>query len=114
MTVERITAEPVTAEPVTAEPVTAEHATAGPAHAQGIRQPMVRYWITLATVRHVLSDRRFQEKVITGAIVAMAMAELGRDNKARPMRRVAGWYRRHGVGQELARVRQARKPDSRS
>lgn len=84
-----------------------------PARAQGVRQRMVRYWILLATASEVLRDRRFQEKVITGAIAVVALAELGRDNQARPVRRAADWYRRLGVSQELARAREALEPGKR-
>jgi hypothetical protein len=66
---------------------------------------MVGYWIMLATVSHVLRDRGFQAKVITGAIGAVALAQLGRDNQARPVRRAAGWYSKLGVSEELASVR---------
>ena len=55
---------------------------------------MVKYWIVLATVRHILQDRRFQETVIVGAIGVVALAQVGRDNQARPVRRAASWYRR--------------------
>jgi hypothetical protein len=71
---------------------------------------MVRYWIVLATVRHILQDRRFQETVIVGAIGVVALAQVGRDNQARPVRRAASWYSRHGVSHELARVREALEP----
>jgi hypothetical protein len=84
--------------------------TRRPVRAQDARPRMVRYWILLATVRHVLRDRRFQAKVITGAIGAVALAQLGRDNQARPVRRAAGWYSKLGVSQELARVREALEP----
>ena len=78
--------------------------TRRPGRAQGARPRMVRYWIMLATVTHVLRDRGFQAKVITGAIGAVALAQLGRDNQARPVRRAAGWYSKLGVSEELARV----------
>jgi hypothetical protein len=84
--------------------------TRRPERAQGVRQRMVRYWIVLATVTHVLRDRGFQGKVITGAIGAVALAQLGRDNQARPVRRAAEWYRKLGVSEELGRVREALEP----
>jgi hypothetical protein len=71
---------------------------------------MVRYWIVLATVRHILQDRRFQETVIVGAIGVVALAQVGRDNQARPVRRAASWYKTHGVSHEPARVREALEP----
>jgi len=81
-----------------------------PEQARGTRQRMVGYWIMLATVTHVLRDRGFQAKVITGAIGAVALAQLGRDNQARPVRRAAGWYSKLGVSEELAKVREALEP----
>ena len=58
----------------------------------------------------MLRDRRFQSKVITVAIGAVALAQLGRDNQARPVRRAAGWYSKLGVREELARVADALEP----
>lgn len=84
-----------------------------PTRPQGVRQRMVRSWILLASAGEVLRDRRFQEKVIMAAIVAAALAELGRDNQARPLRRAATWYRKAGVGHEVARVREALEPGKR-
>jgi hypothetical protein len=84
--------------------------TRRPVRTEGFRQRMVRYWIMLATVTHVLRDRRFQSKAITVAIGAVALAQLGRDSQARPVRRAAGWYKRLGVSQELARVVEALEP----
>jgi hypothetical protein len=84
--------------------------TRRPERGPGFRQRMVRYWIMLATVTHVLRDRGFQAKVITGAVGAVALAQLGRDNEARPVRRAAGWYSKLGVSQDLARVREALEP----
>ena len=78
--------------------------TRRPVRKESFRQRMVRYWIMLATVTHVLRDRRFQSRAITVAIGAVALAQLGRDNQARPLRRAAGWYSMHGVREELARV----------
>jgi hypothetical protein len=78
--------------------------TRRPVRKETFRQRMVRYWIMLATVTHVLRDRRFQSKAITVAIGAVALAQLGRDNQARPLRRATGWYSKLGVTQELARV----------
>jgi hypothetical protein len=71
---------------------------------------MVRYWIVLATVRHILRDRRFQQSVIMGAIAVVALGQLGRDNQARPVRRAAAWYKTHGISHELALVREALEP----
>jgi hypothetical protein len=71
---------------------------------------MVRHRIRLAVVSYILRDRRFQEKVITAVIAAVALAELGRNNEARPVRRMVTWYKRLGVSQELTRARRALEP----
>jgi hypothetical protein len=84
--------------------------TTRPARRETFRQRMVRRWIVLATVTHVLRDRRFQSKVITVAIGAVALAQLGRDNQARPLRRATAWYSTVGVRQELGRVVEALEP----
>ena len=52
-----------------------------PVRTPGVRQRMVKYWIVLATVRHILQDRRLQETVIVGAIGVVALAQVGRDNQ---------------------------------
>ena len=80
--------------------------TRRPERAQETRPRMVRYGILLATVSHVLRDRGFQAKMITGAIGAVALAQLGRDNQARPVRRAAGWYSKLGISEEVTRVRE--------
>jgi hypothetical protein len=59
----------------------------------------------------VLRDHRFQEKVITGVIGVVALAQLGRDNQARPVRRAAGWYSKLGISEEVAQVREALEPE---
>ena len=78
--------------------------TQRPVRTQSFRQRMVGRWIMLATVTEVLRDRRFQEKAITVVIGAVALAQLGRDNQARPVRRAAAWYSKLGVKEELAKV----------
>jgi len=78
--------------------------TQRPVRTQSFRQRMVGRWIMLATVTEVLRDRRFQEKAITVVIGAVALAQLGRDNQARPVRRAASWYSKLGVKEELAKV----------
>jgi len=45
-----------------------------------------------------------------GAIGVVALAQVGRDNQARPVRRAASWYKTHGVSHELASVREALEP----
>ena len=81
------------------------------AHAQGTDEQKARYGVLLMALAHVLlRDRRFHVTVITGAIGAVALADLLKNNQARPVRRAASWYRRLGASQELARVQtQARQ-----
>lgn len=81
-----------------------EQTTRRPDRAQRARPRLVRYWIMVATVTHVLRDRGFQARVITSVIGAVALARLGRDNQARPVRRAASWYSKLGVSEELARL----------
>ena len=81
--------------------------TGRPVRKESFRQRMVRRWIMLATVTDVLRDRRFQDKAITVVIGAVALAQLGRDNQARPVRRAASWYSKLGVKEELAKVSEA-------
>ena len=65
----------------------------------------VRYWIVLAAVQYLLlHDRRFHVAVITGAIGAVALAGLIKNNQARPVRRTATWYWEH-ANREPARAR---------
>lgn len=46
---------------------------------------MVRYWVLVAAVAHlVLRDRRFHVAMIAGAIGVVALAELLKNNQARP------------------------------
>jgi hypothetical protein len=89
--------------------MTAE-STRQPVRKESFRQRIVRYWIMFATVTHVLRDRRFQSKAITVAIGAVALAQLGRDSQARPVKRAADWYSKLGVREELARVVEALEP----
>jgi hypothetical protein len=58
---------------------------------------MVRYGTWIAVLTHiVLRDRRFQAAVITGAIGAYALGSVGKNNQARPLRRVTAWYKVQG------------------
>jgi UDP-N-acetylglucosamine:LPS N-acetylglucosamine transferase len=75
--------------------------------AQGGYDQRVRYGVMLAAVAHLLlHDRRFHVAVITGAIGAVALADLIKNNQARPMRRAVSWYSKAGASKELARVQQ--------
>jgi len=66
-------------------------------------QRMVGWGIVLAAVPYtVLRDHRFHVAVITGAIGAFALADLLKNNEARPVRRAASWYWEAAARQELA------------
>jgi len=80
------------------------------------RQPslpdrMARYGIWVAVVIRSLGDRRFVAGVVTAAIGAYALANLVKNNQARPVRRAAAWYTKAGASRELHRAEQALKPD---
>ena len=78
---------------------------------------MVRYGIWLAVMTHVLlHDRRFQVTVVTGVIVSYALASVGKNNQARPVRRTVGWYNAQGHVHDTKvrhRGRRALKPGKR-
>jgi hypothetical protein len=75
--------------------------------AQGAHQQTVRYCILLAALARVLlHDRRFHVTVIAGVIGTVALADLIKNNQARPVRRAVHWYTKAGASRELARVRQ--------
>ena len=46
----------------------------------------------------------------SGVADGRALAQLGRDNQARPVPRAASWYSKLGVSKEVARVREALEP----
>jgi hypothetical protein len=84
----------------------------GQAQRPGLPQRMVSYGIWFAVGTRILGDRRFQATVITGAIGAYALANLLKNNQARPARRVAGWYKRIGE-KEIQRAERALEPGKR-
>jgi hypothetical protein len=67
------------------------------------------YYILVAGGARALRDRRLQATAITGVIGAVALFDVIKNNKARPVRRAASWYIGHGVrevsgSQKLARA----------
>ena len=50
--------------------------------------------IGLAVLAHLLRSRRFYERVATGAVVLAALREVGRDNRAGTIARLAAWNKR--------------------
>lgn len=83
--------------------------------AQGGYQQIIRYGIVLAALAHILlRDRRFHVAVITGAIGAVALAGLIKNNQARPVRRATSWYKELGGSQKVARAGQALEAGKRS
>ena len=75
---------------------------------------MARDGIWLAVImRILLHDRRFQATVITGVIGTYALANVIKNNQARPVRRAIHWYEVQGEVHEmkvLHRGRRALKP----
>jgi hypothetical protein len=67
-------------------------------------------------VTRSLGDRRLLVSIITGAIVVYALANVIKNNQARPVRRAIHWYNVEGqIENAEARhhARQAVKPDKR-
>ena len=86
---------------------------AGPAEAgPTLSQRVVRYAVWLGVGTRILGDRRFLATVITGVIGAYALASLLKNNQARPVRRVGGWYKSLGE-KELQRAQRALEPGKR-
>src|ERR1700689_3606797 len=81
----------------------------GSTQRRGGSQRMVSYGIWLAVGTRMLGDRRFQATVITGAIGAYALANLLKNNQARPVRRLGSCYKRIGE-KELQRAQRALEP----
>jgi len=50
--------------------------------------------IRRAALIHMLRSRRFQERVIVGAVVLAALARLGQENRASTFKRLAAWNER--------------------
>ena len=73
----------------------------GPARRPGYER-MVRYGVWVAVVMRTLGDRRFQVRVITGALGAYALGGLIKNNQAQPVRRAGAWYGRLGASNEPA------------
>ena len=67
---------------------------AGKGQPPSLSDRTARYGIWLAVAARCLGDRRFQASVIAGAIGTYALANLIKNNQARPMRRAVRWYNR--------------------
>lgn len=65
--------------------------------------------IGLGVMGHVLRSRRFQERVIVGAIMLGALRGLGQEKRASTFERVAAWNKRQVQRFELEAERQARR-----
>jgi hypothetical protein len=64
--------------------------------------------IALATVTHVLRSRRFYQRVITIAVVLRALGQIGQENQASTMARLAAWDKRQVQRFERKAKRQGR------
>jgi hypothetical protein len=69
--------------------------------------------VRLGLVRHVLRSRRFYERVALAAIVLRALRQMGEENSANTMARLAAWNKReiqrleHKAGQQARAVKGA-------
>jgi hypothetical protein len=78
--------------------------------AQDDSQKMVRYGIVVAALQYLLlHDRRVHVALITGAIGAVALVEVIKNNQARPVRRTASWYWESAHREEARLVRKPAK-----
>ena len=71
--------------------------TAGPKDrkaAAGADHRRVMRLLALATVVHVLRSRRFYQRVITVAVALGALRQIGREDQASTMARLAAWDKR--------------------
>jgi len=72
----------------------------------GFDQRMAARLVWLAVIRHVLRSRRFYERVAVAVIALRALRQMGQENRASAMARLAAWNKR-----ELQRLeRKAKQP----
>ena len=64
--------------------------------------------LALATVVHVLRSRRFYQRVITVAVALGALRQIGREDQASTMARLAAWDKRQVQRMERKAKRQGR------
>jgi len=62
--------------------------------ASGFDDRMAMRLVRLGMVRHVLRSRRFYERVALGVIVLRALRQMGEENRASTMARLAAWNKR--------------------
>ena len=60
----------------------------------GFGDRMAMRLVRLGLVRHVLRSRRFYERVALGVIVLRALRQMGEENRASTMARLAAWNKR--------------------
>jgi hypothetical protein len=65
--------------------------------------------IALATVAHMLRSRRFYQRLITIAVVVRALGQVGQENQASTMARLAAWDKR-----QVARAERKAKAQGRA
>jgi len=72
----------------------------------GLDQRMATRLVWLAVVHHVLRSRRFYERVAVAVIALRALRQMGQENRASTMARLAAWNKR-----EMQRLeRKAKQP----
>jgi hypothetical protein len=64
--------------------------------------------VALATVAHMLRSRRFYQRVITVAIAVRALGQIGQEDQASTMARLAAWDKRQVQRVERKAKRQGR------
>ena len=74
----------------------------------GFDQRMATRLVWLAVVRHVLRSRLFYERVAVAVIALRALRQMGQENRASAMARLAAWNKR-----ELQRLERKAKRQSR-
>ena len=73
---------------------------------RGFDQRMTTRLVWLALVQHMLRSRRFYERVAVAVIALRALSQLGQENRASTMARLAAWNKR-----EMERLeRKAKQP----
>jgi hypothetical protein len=65
--------------------------------------------IALATVGHMLRSRRFYQRLVTIAVVVRALGQIGQENQASTMARLAAWDKR-----QVERVERKAKAEGRA
>jgi len=91
---------------VTAGPEGQKAAAGGEPRAAGADHRRAMRMVALATVAHMLRSRRFHQRAMTVAVVLGALRQIGRENQASTMARLAAWDKRQVQRMERKAKRQ--------